>query len=237
MKYIVKKDTPKKHNGTNTVIKNGADMKIGTKAFILYIVMFFIILIIVLTAPTYGTIEITVDDEENITFTVSEDNSEEDVGMLLYYFPMHSLNSQYYEFKREVIDWDDLTYKSNITVGQLELMLPDGYEYLAKNFKYAEDKYEINAIFLIALSRLESGNMTYRLMDKNNIFSFKAYDDNIDVADEFDSIEQCIDFVAMYLKNEYLTESGMYYNGLSVEAVNDRYASDEEWASKLRDFY
>lgn len=184
----------------------------------------------------FCTLEFVSDDNENITIT-QQNNSEEDVDMLLYYFPMYELDEEYYEFGREVIDWDDLTYKSNITVGQLELMLPDGYEYLAKNFKYAEDKYEINAIFLIALSRLESGNMTYRLMDKNNIFSFKAYDDNIDVADEFDSIEQCIDFVAMYLKNEYLTESGMYYNGLSVEAVNDRYASDEEWASKLRDFY
>jgi len=212
-------------------------MKIGTKAFILYVVMFFIILIIALTAPTYGTIEITVDDEENITFTVSEDNSEEDVDMLLYYFPMRSLNGQYYEFGREVIDWNDLTYKSNLTVGRLELMLPKDYIYLAQSFKDAEDLYEVNAMFLIALSRLESGNMTYRLMDKNNIFSFKAYDDNIDVADEFDSIEQCIDFVARYLKNEYLTEGGLHYNGLSVDDVNVKYASDKEWASKLIEFY
>lgn len=210
---------------------------IGSKGFTLYILILVILLALIVIKPTFGAIEITVDDNENVNFTTVENSSEEDIDMLLYLFPLCELDKDYYEFGREVIDWGNLTYKSNLTVGQLEMMLPDNLKQYAINFKQAEDNYDVNALFLIALARLESGNGTYKLMEYNNIFSYGAFDDDIYKAIKFDSIEECITVVSGYLKDEYLTENGKWFNGLSIEAVNIMYASDQDWASKLRDFY
>lgn len=90
---------------------------VGSKGFTLYIIMFVILLILILMSPTYGTIEITVDDNETVNFTVIEDNSENGVDMLLYYFPLYNLeddNNNRYEF----ITYDSLGFSKS----ELELL-------------------------------------------------------------------------------------------------------------------
>lgn len=134
-----------------------------------------------------------------------------------------------------IIDYSDITKPSRATASQIDSMLKGGLKGLGKYIIQAERDYNINALFLMALSRLESGNGTYRFMDRNNIFSFGAYDYDTDNAMKFDSLEACIDHVAHFLSREYLSDGGLYYNGLSLDSVGISYASDEEWAKLLRE--
>jgi beta-N-acetylglucosaminidase len=130
-------------------------------------------------------------------------------------------------------DENDITIKSGMLEYQARSMLRGVLKEYSQDFINAEDKYNINAAFLISLARLESGNGTYSLMDRNNIFSFAAYDDDIYQAVEFESIPECIDYVAKYLSDEYLSEDGKYYNGVSIYDMNIYYSSDAEWADKI----
>lgn len=99
----------------------------------------------------------------------------------------------------------------------------------------AEREYSINGLFLLSLSAQESGWGTNRLTtEKNNITSFTAYDSNpMKHATEFESKAQCILATAKWLDEHYLTDGGKYFKGYSTYALNEHYASDDEWARKI----
>lgn len=105
----------------------------------------------------------------------------------------------------------------------------------AENFYNAEQEYQINGIFLAAIGIHESAWGTSQIAkNKNNLFGYGAYDrDPEGCANEFETYADAINTVASALKTNYLTETGSYYNGTSAEAVNTRYASDEEWSRKV----
>lgn len=106
---------------------------------------------------------------------------------------------------------------------------------LGAAFKKAEADYGVNALFLTGLAIYESnyGNSAIA-QAKNNLFGFMAYDSSpFESAGYFRTKEEGIDHVARYLRNHYLTPGGTYYNGVSISAINVKYASDQEWASKI----
>ena len=105
----------------------------------------------------------------------------------------------------------------------------------AENFYNAEQEYQINGIFLAAIGIHESAWGTSQIAkNKNNLFGYGAYDrDPEGCANEFETYADAINTVASALKTNYLTETGSYYNGTTAEAVNTRYASDEEWSNKI----
>lgn len=105
----------------------------------------------------------------------------------------------------------------------------------AEVFYNIEQKYNINGIFVAAIGIHESAWGTSRIaQDKNNLFGYKAYDrDPYNSAQQFVTYEECINTVAEALKNNYLTTTGSFYNGTTLEAVNTRYASDKEWHKKV----
>lgn len=105
----------------------------------------------------------------------------------------------------------------------------------AEVFYNIEQKYNINGIFVAAIGIHESAWGTSRIaQDKNNLFGYKAYDrDPYNSAQKFVTYEECINTVAEALKNNYLTTTGSFYNGPTLEGVNTRYASDKEWHKKV----
>lgn len=116
----------------------------------------------------------------------------------------------------------------------------------AENFYNAEQKYKINGIFLASIGIHESAWGTSTLaVQKHNLFGFSAYDrDPINSAANFNDYSEAIDGVAKALAKNYLYPSGTkitdgiiatgsYYNGTSFEAVNKRYASDQNWHTKV----
>lgn len=108
-------------------------------------------------------------------------------------------------------------------------------EGLGNDFANAERRYGINAWFLTGLAIHESGFGTSRIArDKNNLFGFTAYDGSpYESATSFSSKGESVDRTARYLSEHYLNPNGKYYNGLSVEAIGKRYATDPNWSGAI----
>ncbi|MCH1627782.1 S-layer homology domain-containing protein [Ferdinandcohnia quinoae] len=105
--------------------------------------------------------------------------------------------------------------------------------------KEAEQKYKINALFIISIAMHESdfGMSTYA-QTKNNLFGIKAYDSNPDNADSFASPNASVDALANdYLNKNYINPLGAYPNGAITgnkdTGLNVKYASDPYWGQKI----
>lgn len=129
----------------------------------------------------------------------------------------------------------DLRTLSLATVYEIDSFLQGtNMEGLGEYYIDAQRQYGVSAIFLMSKDIMESGYGSSNLaITRHNLSGYKAYDEDPYNAKIFDSFEHCIDEVSAYVKNEYLTEDGKYYNGYTLEAVNKRYASDTEWAKKI----
>ncbi len=116
-------------------------------------------------------------------------------------------------------------------------------------FYNAEKKYNINGIFLASIAIHESAWGSSNIAnDKNNLFGYGAYDESpYESSLNFDSYADGIETVAKSLVKYYLnpagtkiydgeTAEGWYYNGPTVEGVNTRYASDENWHNKVYNY-
>ncbi|MBS5988349.1 glucosaminidase domain-containing protein [Anaerococcus hydrogenalis] len=129
-----------------------------------------------------------------------------------------------------------LTNKTNLTAEELEYGLKNtNLQGLGKDFKKAEEKNGVNAILLMAMAKHETGNgHSYLAKEKNNLFGFNAIDqDPINAATKFKDKGESIAHVAKFLKENYLSEKGKYYNGISTKAIGKLYASDPEWSDKV----
>lgn len=145
---------------------------------------------------------------------------------------LNELNEKYQKEIKEVSfnEWNVLS-SSYVTENKLKRILNNtALSGLEASYVESEKKYGVNAIFLLAITIEESGWGTSYIANKNNnICGIKSggkwrY---------FSSKEECIDYQANLLKNQYLTKGGRYYNGVSVEAVNIFYCEGNKWSSKI----
>ena len=125
----------------------------------------------------------------------------------------------------------------------------DIFEDNAKAFYDAEKNYNINGIFLASLGIHESNWGTSQIAnDKKNLFGYGSYDSSpYESSYEFNTYAEGIDLVAKVLTKYYINPPGTkiydnetavstYYNGSTLEAVNQRYASDEDWHQKVFEY-
>lgn len=93
----------------------------------------------------------------------------------------------------------------------------------------AENKYGLNALFILAHADVESahGN-SYYARTRNNLFGFNAIDSDPDQASSYSSQTASIDFYASFLMSHYLTPGGVYYNGATPHGVFVRYSSSHD---------
>lgn len=130
----------------------------------------------------------------------------------------------------------DLAKISGVSANKLNHFLNDtALEGLGEEFAAVEQKFGINAIYFLAHAIHESDFGRSRIArDKKNLFGWRAYDRNpYDNAMRFDSYEHCIDTVAGFIKRNYLTPGGTYYEGPTLEGMNTHYATDPYWAKKI----
>ena len=118
----------------------------------------------------------------------------------------------------------DLTTPCGFSAEELSKGLSGELLALAEEFVLAEEKYGVNAVFLAAVSALESGWGRY-CFRKNNIFGWSGKD--------FETKAECIDFVASRIAKHYLSEDGKYYNGKTVSGVNVFYNGNDFWTNKV----
>lgn len=120
------------------------------------------------------------------------------------------------------------------------------FEENAEVFYEIEEKYSINGIFVAAIGIHESNWGTSNIaIQKRNLFGYGSYDgDPYNSSYLFESYQYGIETVAKTLVKNYLnpegTEiydgeiaTGAYYNGPNIEAVNVRYASDQNWSNRI----
>lgn len=130
----------------------------------------------------------------------------------------------------------DVTHLSGATAEEIDSAFAGtDLHGLGEAFVKAEREHGVNAWFLASIAALESGYGTSKIArDKNNLFGFCAYDDSpYSSAKRFATREEGVDYVACFLKKEYLRNDGDYFKGLSVDAVGRTYATDPSWADKV----
>ena len=134
----------------------------------------------------------------------------------------------------------DLRKPSNYTAEELDkvysLMNIKGSRLAGKGaiFKEAEERYQVNALYLIAHSALESAwGRSQIAKDKNNFFGIAAYDTTpYDSAKSFDNVDKGILGAAKWIRENYIDE-GRTYLGNKSSGMNVLYASDPYWGEKI----
>lgn len=133
------------------------------------------------------------------------------------YIPAYSLS--------EVMSLD-VSKPSGVTVDDLKKVTTQGLVGLEEAFWQAEQDYDINCLFVMAIAAIESGNGTINGVG-NNMFGWGGgY-----IA--FSSKAEGIDVVARGLATNYLKPGASLYCGNTISSVNKRYASSSTWDDKV----
>jgi beta-N-acetylglucosaminidase len=133
--------------------------------------------------------------------------------------------------------YDDVRLKSGANAADIDARLAGtGLEGLGTSFVDAEKKYNVNAWFLAGLAIHESGYGSSKIAtEKNNVFGFQAYDASpYASARTFNTKAEGVDTVAKYISENYLTAGGKYYNGVSIDGIGKRYATDPNWSTAIK---
>ena len=106
-------------------------------------------------------------------------------------------------------------------------------------FKAAEQRYGVNALYLVAHSALESAWGRSKIAkDKNNFFGISAYDDTpYTSATKFDDVDSGIMGAARWINSKYLHNSGYPANGAHLgnkaSGMNVNYANAPYWGESI----
>ena len=144
-----------------------------------------------------------------------------------------------------------LNKPSGLSLNQFKKVLTDEndknniFRENAEYFYYIENEYNINGVFVAAIGIHESGwGKSNIAISKKNIFGYRAYDSSpYNSASTFNSYAEGIDLIARVLVKYYLNPKGTiiyngekaigtYYNGNTIKGVNQKYASDSNWANE-----
>lgn len=170
------------------------------------------------------------------------------------YYIRQNENGQfhYYEYYGDITEYG-FTHDVPYTVTNLHQVTPftgDDLDYFilrygpwngsplytwGSSFKKAEEEFGVNALYLLSHAIHESAWGTSKISrDKLNLFGFRAYDwDPYNSAAPFANFEDSILYVGKYVKEEYLQETGKWYNGPHLKGMNVMYATDKNWADKI----
>ncbi|PPA70279.1 S-layer homology domain-containing protein [Jeotgalibacillus proteolyticus] len=145
---------------------------------------------------------------------------------------------------------------SNYTAAELDKYLNDKFPYYNQTaygkrwttsplvgsgrfFKEMEQKYKINALYLMSHAIHESAWGTSKIaQDKNNLFGYGAVDsDPYRGAYTYATFRESIEDAAQRVNQNYQTVTGSFYNGSilgnKAAGMNVRYASDAYWGEKI----
>jgi len=118
----------------------------------------------------------------------------------------------------------DVSKPSGASVSDLKLVTQGNLRGLEEAFWQAEQDYDVNCLFVMAIAAHESANGTI-CFKPNNMFGYGS--------SGFSSKAECIDVVSRALANNYLSTSGSLYSGKTIASVNRRYAASTTWDDKV----
>ena len=135
-------------------------------------------------------------------------------------------------FTKENIKKEDMRKRSDVTQENLDAYLKK-FPYLlgiSETLIQVQDEYGVNALLLLAIIRLESGNGKSNIARaKNNLGGLVGVYKSKAVYKHFDSKNDCVVFMANLLSNYYLTEGGRYFNGYTLSDIAKCYSSSKVW--------
>lgn len=137
-----------------------------------------------------------------------------------------------FEFKSVNFNPDDITQPTSIKEKQLEILFKSNSTYenligLEKAFVDAEEKYGVNAIFLLGIVGQESGfGKSRRAIEDNNLTGYAIYNNNSEK--QFDSKSEGITKTAKLLKENYIDKSLK-----DIYSIGSVYCPNDEWAEPI----
>ncbi|MGL4912372.1 MAG: glucosaminidase domain-containing protein [Romboutsia sp.] len=137
---------------------------------------------------------------------------------------------------------ENITLLSHITQSEMRNVLmhykgASTMSHLSDALVEAENQYGVNAFTMAAIVALESGFATSRrAVEDNNLTGYEVYSDDSE-GRLFSSQYESVLHTARHLSKNYLSPGGVYYKGLSVDAVQVSYCPDEgkgkNWDGKV----
>lgn len=174
--------------------------------------------------------------------------------MVAYHNPNMQVGKPYYSadginfgtFKLDhPFQFSNLKSKSNYTAADINrlysLMGANNSKLAGKGatFKAAEQRYGVNALYLVAHSALESAwGRSQIARDKNNFFGIAAYDSTpYTSATRFDDVDSGILGAARWIDRNYLSNTGYpargAYLGNKAGGMNVNYATAPYWGESI----
>lgn len=124
----------------------------------------------------------------------------------------------------------DLKSPSGLSAADYEAIMPEAFTGYGGMFYDCEQNYHINGIFLLAVVRLESGNgESWLSQNQNNVAGNKGENGYL----SFDVMSEGINYAAQNLGENYLSESGKYYSGGTLEDIESVYCPGGGWAGQV----
>ena len=129
---------------------------------------------------------------------------------------------------------NDVSALSHITVSDAKHILEGTALYEdAKAYVKAEEKYHVNAVFLMGIAAHESAwGTSRRAREDNNLTGYGVTSDHAKGINK-STKEAGLLATAETLHEKYLTPGGSYYAGTSAAAVNKHYCVGGEWAAAV----
>ncbi|MFC4800158.1 Ig-like domain-containing protein [Neobacillus sp. GCM10023253] len=134
----------------------------------------------------------------------------------------------------------DLRKPANITAADIinffNQKRPDSpLKNYAQSFIDAQNKYGVNAQYLVAHAIWETGwGFSNLSLYKHNLFGYGAYDScPFTCGYYFPNYGDSLNYQAFIVRQNYLNETGSYYNGPTLTGMNVRYATDPNWANGI----
>ena len=171
-------------------------------------------------------------EEYGVSYLVEGLNGDEKLVSSKFVKQLNDITKVYETQSEVVYNPEDLREKSNLTKSDIKRLLEGSkLQVLAEDYHEMEEKYGVNAIFLMSLNMEESGHGTsYLAQVKNNLGGVK---DRSGGFATFDSWEHSLEYIANLLATEYLHHEGTYHNGTSIYDVNVKYCEGNQWAHNL----
>jgi hypothetical protein len=120
----------------------------------------------------------------------------------------------------------DITQKSNLVPDMIEALFPQDLKGLGQAFYEGEQQYNINALFVLAIVRLESGNGTSSLArNHNNLGGIKSGEDGYR---SFATKEECVKYMFDLLSRKYVSQGRT-----TIGTIGQIYCTTDEWVPQV----
>jgi beta-N-acetylglucosaminidase len=153
--------------------------------------------------------------------------------------PVYADSAKYVVFTEKNIKTEDMRKKSELDKKKLAEYIKKypGLSGIEETLIEAQDEYKVNAILILAIVRLESGNGKSKIaQSRNNLGGIIVSEKSVRVYKSFDTRSDCVTYMAKLIGEDYLTEDGKYYNGYTLPDIAKRYsASSDRWCDLVKD--